>query len=95
MRYAEKRDFLRMPIDCKLKFSKRGSDQQLEGNVINLSSYGILFTTAREIEEGTLLEIVLTPTNSLTPPMQAAVVVIRSINNDALYEVACEIENIA
>ncbi|MFT5220529.1 MAG: hypothetical protein ACI9LO_002134 [Planctomycetota bacterium] len=92
MVYAEKRDFLRMPIDCELKFSAQGNDDHKEGHVINLSSKGILFTAAESLTEGALLDIVLTPSNSLTPPMHATVVVIRSLNNNAAYEIACEIE---
>lgn len=94
MEHAEKRDFLRMPIDCELKFSEQGSGHK-EGHVINLSSKGILFTATQSISEGALLEIVLTPSNSLTPPMQATVVVIRSVNNNAVYEIACEMVQVS
>jgi hypothetical protein len=92
--YAEKRDFLRMPIDCELNFSESGSSKQHTGGVINLSSKGILFTSSSEFAPGSRLEITLTPSNSLTPPMEATVVVMRVVNNDALFEVACEIEEI-
>lgn len=92
--YAEKRDFLRMPIDCELSFSESGSSKQYQGNVINLSSKGILFTSNMEFESGKKLDITLTPSNSITPPMEATVVVMRVVNNDVLFEIACEIEDI-
>ena len=92
--YAEKRDFLRMPIDCELSFSETGSTMQYSGNVINLSSKGILFTSNNEFQPGTKLDITLTPSNSITPPMVASVVVMRVINNEVKFEVACEIEEI-
>ena len=92
--YAEKRDFLRMPIDCELNFSEAGSSKQYKGNVINLSSKGILFTSSEKFDQGARLEIILTPSNSITPPMEATVVVSRVTDNDALFEIACEIENI-
>lgn len=92
--YAEKRDFLRMPIDCELSFSESGSSKQYQGNVINLSSKGILFTSNMEFEAGKKLDITLTPSNSITPPMEATVVVMRVVNNDVLFEIACEIEDI-
>ena len=85
--YAEKRDFLRMPIDCELSFTQSGSESLHIGNVINLSHKGILFTSI----EGAQLEITLTPSNSATPPMQASVVVSRVKHNDEVYEIACEI----
>ena len=92
--YAEKRDFLRMPIDCELSFSETGSSKQYQGNVINLSSKGILFTSNEKFEPGTSLEIVLTPSNSITPPMEATVRVSRVVDNDVLFEIACEIDEI-
>jgi hypothetical protein len=92
--YAEKRDFLRMPIDCELNFSESGSSKQHTGNVINLSSKGILFTSSKKFAEGSLLDIILTPSNSLTPPMEATVVVARVVDNDVLFEIACEIEEL-
>ena len=66
--YAEKRDFLRMPIDCELQFALTGSVERFHGNVINLSSKGILFTSSESFDEGAALDIVLTPSNPLTPP---------------------------
>jgi hypothetical protein len=89
--FAEKRDFLRMAIDCLLSFSKKGEQQSQEGHVVNLSSKGILFTASDQYEEGDQLDLVLTPTNSKTSPMQASVVVIRVTFNDSVYELACEI----
>jgi hypothetical protein len=92
--YAEKRDFLRMPIDCELSFAVEGSAKQHQGNVINLSSKGILFTSSEKFEPGTTLQIVLTPSNSTTAPMEAEVVVARVSSNEVLFEVACEIREI-
>ena len=92
--FAEKRDFLRMAIDCLLSFSKKGDKQSFEGHVVNLSSKGILFTSVNEFAEADQLEIVLTPTNSLTSPMKASVVISRVTFNDSVYELACEIVEI-
>ena len=90
--YAEKRDFLRMPIDCELSFTETGSSKQYQGNVINLSSKGILFTSNEGFDEGTVLKITLTPSNSDTPPMEATAVVTRVTDNEVLFEIACEIK---
>ncbi len=90
--YAEKRDFLRMPIDCQLSFTAAGSSLQQAGKVINLSSKGILFTTDERLAQGDRLEILLTPYSPETPPLEASVVVSRVTDNDAVFEVACEIE---
>lgn len=92
--YAEKRDFQRMAIDCEFSFCERGGQQIFEGHVINLSSKGILFTSAQQFAEGTQLEIVLTPSNTITPPMEASVIVSRVTDNESIYELACEITGI-
>ena len=91
--FAEKRDFLRMPIDCELRFSQSGSDHRLSGNVINLSHKGILFTSTQKFEEGSSIEIVLTPSHSGTKPFEADGVVSRVTHNEEIYEIACEIED--
>ena len=89
--FSEKRDFLRMAIDCQLSFSKKGETQSYEGHVVNLSSKGILFNATDKYEVGDQLDIVLTPANSPSAPMEARVEIIRAIYNGSVYELACEI----
>ena len=89
--HAEKRDFLRMLIDCDLSFSIADNSEKHWGNVINLNSKGILFTSKQEFDPGTILNIVVTPSNAETPPMHARAVVSRVSNNDMLFEIACKI----
>jgi hypothetical protein len=84
----EKRNFLRMPIDCNLSFSVVGDDREFKGKVINLSSTGILFTSKQRLEVDSLLTLVLTASHD-TPPMHATVKVARVISNRVQYEVAC------
>ena len=92
--YDEKRDFLRMPIDCSLVFNVVNDDRRHNAKVVNLSSKGILFTSRQRLEAGSLLNIVLTASHSDTPPMHATVEVARVTSNRVLYEVACEIREI-
>jgi hypothetical protein len=92
--YAEKRDFLRMPIDCELSFSAVDGGKRLQGKVINLSSKGILFTSGESFDIGTRLDIVLTPSNSITPPMRARVTVSRVVAREVLFDIACEIDDV-
>ena len=87
--YDEKRDFLRMPIDCSLKFSEVGEEREFKGKVINMSQNGILFTSRQRLEVGKLLSMVLTSAGSDTSPMHATVKVERVISNQVQYEVAC------
>ena len=92
--HSEKRDFMRMPIDCMLSFKQQGKQENYSGNVVNLSSKGILFTSENEFQTGENLEIVLTPSNSLTPPMEATATVSRVTNTGEVFEIACEIVDI-
>ncbi len=92
--YSEKRDFKRMAIDCEFSFCEADSKQMYDGHVINLSSKGILFTSGESFEIGSKLDIVLTPSNSLTPPMEASVLVSRVTGSSSIYEIACEITEI-
>lgn len=92
--FAEKRDFQRMAIDCVLSFSRKDGSEIYDGHVINLSSKGILFTSMESIEQDSELSIVLTPSNSITPPMEADAIVSRVIDNQSVYEIACTITNI-
>ncbi len=91
---SEKRDFLRMAIDCQLSFSKKGETRSLEGHVVNLSSKGILFTAIDKYEVGEQLDIVLTPANLQSAPMEARVKITRAAYNGSVYELACEIAGI-
>jgi len=88
IQYAEKRDFMRMPIDCRMQFSVVGDDREFQGKVINLSNKGILFTSRQRLEVGNLLTLVLTASQTDTPPMHATVKVTRVVNNRVHYEVA-------
>lgn len=92
--FAEKRDFQRMALDCEFSFRKPSDNRQYTGQVINLSSKGILFNSSETCEVDTPLEILLTPSNSITPPMEVSAVVSRITNNQSIYEIACEIVDI-
>ena len=89
--YAEKRDFLRMPIDCDFSFKIVDDSREFQGNVINLSETGILFTSRENFEADTLLDIVLTPSHTETIPIRATVMVARVSGDGAFFEIACEI----
>jgi len=88
VKYHEKRDFMRMPIDCSMRFSVVGDERDYQGKVINLSNKGILFTSKQKLEVDNLLSLVLTSSHADTPPMHATVKVTRVVNNRVHYEVA-------
>jgi hypothetical protein len=88
--YHEKRDFLRMPIDCSFTYTFVDDDRVHHGKVINLSSKGILFTSKQRVEPGTVLDIVLAPSHPTTPPTRVKAEAARVNNYRQFYEIACK-----
>jgi len=75
--YDEKRDFIRMHAECKVKYRLAGEDSYFEGQCCNLSGSGILFKGSRPLEAGKAAEIHLNPDNRITPPLTAYIEVVR------------------
>lgn len=92
--YSEKRDYIRMTIDCKVSYKEIGSNEYKTGNSKNLSGRGLLFSADREIKIGTLLDIDVTAANDITPPLAAIVEVVRveMMEPDKRYEIGCLIK---
>ena len=92
--FDEKRGFLRMPIDCSLSYTVADDNRQYRGKVINLSSKGILFTSKQKLETGTTVSLLLTTSQTDTPPMRVLAEVARVTSNRVQYEVACAIRKV-
>jgi len=89
------RKFSRMDIECEMDFLHPGSKEKGRGNSINLSAAGILFRTKEKLTEGCSLEISVKPVNTITPPLNALIEVIRVVPvENGEYEVAATIEGI-
>ncbi len=76
-----------------MSFAQIDAGQSYQGKVVNLSSGGILFTSATALGVGTRLQIVLTPGNPVTPPMQALATVSRVWARQAGYQIACRLDD--
>ncbi len=96
--YDEKRDFQRMAIECVMTYRSENNEASGEGSVKNLSAKGLLLEVDDEFPPKTELIVTLTPVNSITPPMEAKALVIRSEPIEGSvptrFEVACKIEKI-
>lgn len=93
--YAEKRDFIRMETSSKIDYRKTGSDKLHQGQCINLSATGVLFTTDMNVSPGTELDISIQPDLTIVPPLQAIIEVVRTkLNNNGSYNIAAEIKEI-
>ena len=75
--YDEKRDFIRVSIDCPIRFKVDGLGPEEVGKVKNLSGRGLMFVTALELELESSVEIRISPENDLTPPLHARVRIVR------------------
>ena len=95
--YDEKRDFIRIDIDCEIVFKKVDSDEEaVTGRVANLSGRGMMFISDTELEKNCVLEVNIKPSNILTPPLHANVKVVRVIKqrHDEGYEIGAVIKEI-
>ncbi|MDH5436304.1 MAG: PilZ domain-containing protein [Gammaproteobacteria bacterium] len=93
--HSEKRDFIRMTVDCQVSYHKIGADEEHMGNTKNLSGKGILFQAKEEIPIGTLLEVNVSPNNDVTPALDATVEVVRlEIIEPGKYEIGCLIKEL-
>jgi hypothetical protein len=87
--YAEKRNFFRMNMDCNMEYTINGSGEHESGTVLTLSGDGISFTTKQAVSAGAIVNISITPENTVTPPLVVTVEVLRcEQGNSDQYEVA-------
>jgi hypothetical protein len=93
--HAEKRNFLRMSLDCPARFRIAGSANLSAAIVKNLSSSGMLILSEQELDPGTQLAIEIMPGKTITPPLSAQARVVRShATETGDYNIACSIDRI-
>jgi len=93
--YDEKRNYIRMEIDCEVTYRLAGSDELYQGRCSSISGAGVSFMADRSFDTGKAMEINVIPQNTLTPSMTAFIEVIRSTQqSDGSYEIAATIKSI-
>ena len=93
--YDEKRDYIRMDVDCDMTYKLIDSDVIKTGRCISLSGSGIAFIAETQFELGLALEVNILPMNGVTPTMTAFIEVIRSLPKaDKLFETAAKIKSL-
>ncbi|WJW74739.1 PilZ domain-containing protein [Thiohalobacter sp. IOR34] len=75
--YEEKREFMRMLLDCELQCQDVVSGERLLGRAHDLSSEGLAFSLERSFAPGDRLEVRIEPERALVPPLHAEVEVLR------------------
>ncbi|NOZ53280.1 MAG: PilZ domain-containing protein [Gammaproteobacteria bacterium] len=91
--YSEKRNFIRMRTNSRITYRKLGSHETFEGQCLNLSAVGVLFTSTHNIQPGTMMEINITPEHALVEPLDATIKVVRTQHNSqGRFDIAGEIK---
>ena len=75
--YVEKRDFIRMSMDCPVTYQLLDSANQKTGTCVNLSAKGILFHCDDHYPLGTLLKVCVSPRLTISPSFNAIVKIVR------------------
>ncbi|MCK5830044.1 MAG: PilZ domain-containing protein [Methylococcales bacterium] len=89
LEYDEKRDYIRMDVDCKVTYKLIDSNDVKTGRCLSLSGSGVSFIADTSYDDGLAMEINVLPENSVTPPMTAFIEVVRSIpQEDSSFEIA-------
>ncbi|MDT8406184.1 MAG: PilZ domain-containing protein [Methylococcales bacterium] len=95
LEYNEKRDFIRMNVECPLHFKLPGHDTEGQGLCTSLSGSGLSFLSAEPLTLGLAVEVTLDPKNNITPPMHAFVEIIRcEATQDGRYDIGAVIKTI-
>ena len=89
--HSEKRDYIRMEVDCDVVYRTEDGSAERQGRGKNLSATGVLFESEENYPTGTRLVLKVLPRNTLTPPLEMTVEVVRVDGAGVgAYLVACQ-----
>ena len=95
LEYDEKRDYIRMDVDCDITYKLADSEGMKTGRCTSLSGSGVSFIADSAFEIGLAMEVNVLPQNPLTPPMTAFIEVVRnSVQQDGSFEIAATIKSL-
>lgn len=93
--HDEKRDYIRMEVDCDITYKLANSPDVRTGRCTTLSGAGVSFLADQSFDAGLAMEVSIIPKTSITPPMTAFIEVVRSVKRDEnQYEIAASIKSI-
>ena len=73
----EKRDFIRMQLDCPAQCTDLRSGEQFIAQAKDLSGKGLCLELSRSLPPGTLLEVRIEPATAVVAPLHVVVEVMR------------------
>ena len=93
--HDEKRDYIRMDVDCDITYKPADAATMKTGRCLTLSGAGVSFVTDQVFEIGLAMEVSIIPKTSITPPMTAYIEVVRCVKrDDNQFEIAASIKSI-
>ena len=92
--HSEKRDFIRMEVDCEVEFRPLGAAAMEPGRGRDLSATGVSFRAERELMEGEELEIRVLPQRPGVNPLHAEATVVRVEPEGEGHCIGCRIDRI-
>jgi len=93
--HDERRDYIRMDVDCEITYKLADSSDIKTGRCTTLSGAGVSFIADESFQPGLAMEVSITPKNNITPPMTAYIEVVRSTKRDHNeHEIAAVIKGI-
>lgn len=95
LEYDEKRDYIRMDVDCEISYKLADEGDAKIGLCTSLSGAGVSFIAENAYDVGLAMEVNILPKNSVTPPMTAFIEVVRStLQDDGSFEIAASIKSL-
>lgn len=95
LEYDEKRNYIRMNVDCELTYKLADAKQLHTGTCTSISGSGVSFTAEKAFEPGKAMEVNIMPKNNITPSMTAFIEVVRTSElEDGKFEIAATIKSI-
>jgi hypothetical protein len=91
--YEEKRDFIRVPVECEISLQDVASGKRFLAEGKNLSASGVLFYTDEPLRPGDRLEMHIEARQALLSVLDASIEVLRvePVTDGRSYAAGCTI----
>jgi hypothetical protein len=91
--YEEKRDFVRIPVECEVSLQDAASGRRFLANGKNLSASGVLLHTDELLQPGDRLEMHIEAHQALLSVLDASIEVLRveALGDGRSYAAGCAI----
>jgi len=94
--YDEKRDFIRVPVECEMALETLDTGRRFVAEGRNLSGNGVLFVTGEALQPGDKLNLHIEATQVLNSVLDATIEVVRveALADEPRFAVGGVIQNI-